>query len=375
MTSAYSATAMLRAALEPLCTRHFSADLARAYSYIDRLCLHLCFHIAQECQLPRRSPETLADLAARIGLGPEAAYLLTAILDILAEEGFATWTEDGWVACRPCPPDGSAELQRAARMACPEALATFELIERCHDHAVAFIGGHEPGMAAIFPRGDLGLWERIHTADAVMSLYADLIPPALEVILGQGAHVLEVGAGVGAVAQRCLPLLRRRDTREYWFTDLGKLFVQRAQDRYGHKAWMRFATVDLDRSLSDQGFGPGSVDVVIAVNVLHVARDLVFTLRELHAALRAPGWLLCAEGSPPDHRRRWRLCLIYAFLHGWWDVSLDATMRPRPGFLLPSEWTTALRACGFDRVQTLPGEEWFDGPCRGGLIIAAKGVT
>jgi SAM-dependent methyltransferase len=364
----------LRVSLEPLFCRCFSADLERAYFFIDRLCLHLCFRVVHDCNLLKPHPEAFDDMVSRIGAAPEARYLLNAVLDLLAEEGFAAGREDGWESLRPCPPDRSVELQQEARVSCRQALATFELLERCHEHAPTFIAGREPGMAAIFPRGDIQLWERLHAADAVMSVYADVVLPTLEAVLHPRACVLEVGGGVGAVLQRCLPSLRASDVREYCFSDIGWLFVQKAQQRYGREAFMRFLRIDLDGLLFTQGLEAESFDVVIAVNVLHSARDLGFALRELLAVLKPGGWLICGEGSPPSRERRWRLDLIFAFLRGWWDVSTDPVLRPRPGFLLPAEWGTALLASGYQQVRALPGEGWFAGPCRGGLIMARKGI-
>jgi SAM-dependent methyltransferase len=363
----------LRTAMEPVFSRCFSADLEQAYWFIDRLCLHLCFLVVHECRLLQTGPESLADLAARIGVPSSALYLLNTVLDILAEEGFVTCSENRWKSLRSCPPEESPALQRNARASCPQALATFELIKRCHEHAMSFLKGRQTGMAAIFPRGDVGLWERLHTIDRVMSVYADFVPRALEVVLAGNARVLEVGAGVGAVLQRCLPLLVRRDVQEYCFTDIGNLFVQRAHDRYGGEKFLRFMAVDLDRPLHGQALEPESFDVVIAVNVLHSARDLAFTLGQLRQMLKKSGWLICSEGSPPDHKRRWRLDLTFAFLRGWWDTCTDPVLRRRPGFLLPAEWGTALLAHGYHPVHVLPGKSWFRGPCRGGLIMAGKG--
>jgi hypothetical protein len=39
---------------------------------------------------------------------------------------------------------------------------------------------------------------------------------------------------------------------------------------------------------------------------------------------------------------------------------------------MPDQWKDALLACGYQRVYGLPGEDWFAGPCRGGLILAEK---
>jgi SAM-dependent methyltransferase len=148
--------------------------------------------------------------------------------------------------------------------------------------------------------------------------------------------------------------------------------VQNAKAAHGDEPFMRFATIDLNRPLASQGLAPESLDAIIAVNVLHVAKDLAFTLRELKAVLVNTGYLFFGEGSPPDSRRRWRLDLVFAFLRGWWDVELDPVWRPRPGFLLPDQWVKILRQCGYQPVHALPGEGWYPGPCRGGLVAAGK---
>lgn len=167
---------------------------------------------------------------------------------------------------------------------------------------------------------------------------------------------------------RCMSLLETAEVGEYRFTDVGQVFVHAAQHRY-RAPWLHFSLFDVDRPLGDQGLAAGTFDVVVAVNVMHVARDLGFSLRELRRALRPHGSLILAEGSPPNSHHRWCLDVVFGFLPGWWDVGLD-DLRPRPGFMLPSEWGRALRACGYAAVSQIPGERWFAGPCRGGLIVA-----
>jgi SAM-dependent methyltransferase len=350
----------------------FGDDLERAYAYVDRLCLELCFRLAREHGLLGPAAEPLADVRARLGVAPHAMYLLDSVLAILAEEGFARQTQLGWEATRACPPDASADLQRQARAACPAAIPTFELIARCHAHAGAFLTGRVPGLPAIFPQGDLTLWERVHTVDRVMSIYADLIVPALAALAPRQARLLELGAGVGAVLGRCLAAFDQLDVADYWFTDIGPTFIQRAQQAYSREPRLRFTLLDVDGPLRRQGLAPDSFDVVIAVNVLHVAKRLAASLREVGTVLKPGGYLVLAEGSPPRRGERWRLDVVYAFLRGWWDVVTEPRLRPRPGFLLPSEWERVLLACGYEAVLLLPGEDWFSGPVRGGLIIARR---
>lgn len=64
------------------------------------------------------------------------------------------------------------------------------------------------------------------------------------------------------------------------------------------------------------------------------------------------------------------LDIVFAFLRGWWDASLEPPWRQSPGFLWPYQWKRALIAAGYYPVRVLPGEEWFHGPCRGGVVLA-----
>jgi SAM-dependent methyltransferase len=150
------------------------------------------------------------------------------------------------------------------------------------------------------------------------------------------------------------------------------LFVARGRQRFGDAPWVKFACIDVDLALLSQGLEPESVDVIVGVNVLHVARDISYSLREMQKVLKPHGYLILSEGSPPDRSRRWRLDVVFGFLRGWWDVKIDSRLRPRPGFLLPSEWALLLRACGYGTVHVLPGESWFADACRGGVVLAQK---
>lgn len=349
--------------------RAFSDELELAYRYVDRLCLELCLSLADELALLSNEPESLDRLMGRVGAVDEARYLVHAVLDILTETSFARRTDSGWKRCGQWPLDRSRGTHDRACQACPAASPTFELIERCRAAATGFVTGRTRGLAAIFPRGDLTLWERLHNEDRVMSIYADLAASALHAAVRPGMRVLEVGGGVGSVLARCASPLEAAGIGEYWFTDVGRTFVEAARDRHKDIPWLRFAQLDVDRRVEQQGFQPESFDVVVGVNVAHVARDLGYSLRELRGALRPGGRLILGEGSPPNKHDRWRLDIVFAFLRGWWDVAVDS-LRPRAGFMLPSEWGRALTACGYDPVSLIPGEGWFAGSCRGGLIVA-----
>jgi polyketide synthase PksN len=351
----------------------FSPDIERAYTNIDLLALHFCCGLVHRFGLFDEGPVfTFDDVLRKTGGVPDAHYLLRTALDILREEGYVSEESEAWRVCRPCPPDETPRLQDEARESCPGAISVFECMERCHAHAVAFITGEETGLDVIFPNGDLRLWERVCRESGVISVYNDLVATLLEHLLPpEGARVLEVGGGIGGIIKQSLSMLRARNVQEYWFTDLGKYFVKRMQGTYRGEEFLRFAVADIDRPLAGQAIEPG-FDLIMGVSVVHAAKNLEFTLREFRSALREGGHLLLGEASPPARGRRWRLDMMLAFLAGWWDVTLDPMLRPRPGLLFPSEWLELFRVCGYQSAMALPGEAWFRGSCRGGLLVARK---
>ena len=95
--------AALQARMEPLLARGFSHDLERAYSYVDRLCLNLCFNLVHECDLLRFHAEPLAAVIARAGVAPEAVYLVGSVFEILAEEGFVEHARRRLETATPLP--------------------------------------------------------------------------------------------------------------------------------------------------------------------------------------------------------------------------------------------------------------------------------
>lgn len=347
----------------------FSDELECAYRYVDALSLELCLAVADQLALLSDEPASLDHVMERVGAVDESRYFVRAVLDLLTEASYAQRDDSGWTRCAHWPLSTSMDIHARARQACPAASATFDLIERCRAAAAGFVTGESRGLTAIFPRGDLTLWEQLHGEDRVMSIYADLAASALHDAVRPGMRVLEIGGGVGSVLSRCASSLEAAGIGEYWFTDVGHMFVDSARRRYANRPWLRFAELDIDRSFRLQGIMPGTFDLVVGVNVAHVARDLADSLGELRRVLAPGGRLILAEGSPPNTRDRWRLDIVFAFLRGWWDVAVDS-LRPRPGFMLPSEWGRALNACGYDPVCLIPGEGWFGGPCRGGLILA-----
>ena len=114
-----------------------------------------------------------------------------------------------------------------------------------------------------------------------------------------GMQYLEIAAGQGAISSSVLQTLGAKNTprfSQYLFTDndpdcleAGKKTLKAWQDR------VQFRKLDINAHPSNQGFEEGSIDVLLAGNVLHEVHDISAALAHCHWLLRAGGKLIFTE--------------------------------------------------------------------------------
>jgi SAM-dependent methyltransferase len=114
---------------------------------------------------------------------------------------------------------------------------------------------------------------------------------------------------------------------------------------------------DLDQPAAAQGLLPASFDVVLAVNVLHIARDLRAALGSVRELLVPGGWLVAGECIRLLPGQTIAIELIFQQLRSFTHVELDPELRPEHGFLTPELWRRALAATGYDGFFLVPDIE------------------
>ena len=110
--------------------------------------------------------------------------------------------------------------------------------------------------------------------------------------------------------------------------------MQRAREKFAPHAFMRFQTLDLEKTPAAQGLADGAFDVIIAANVVHATRDLRLTLQRLRSLLAPGGELLMLEVAGLE---RW-IDISFGLTDGWWgfdDTALraDYPLLSRPAWL------------------------------------------
>ncbi|CDN87115.1 type I polyketide synthase [Hydrogenophaga intermedia] len=301
-------------------------------------------------------------LAARLRVQPRHGRLFARLLAILAEEGLLAHEGDHWVARAAWPAvQPEAELARL-HAAHPDAMAELEMTGRVAASMAEALRGEREPMELLFPGGSLANAERMYRDAPTAQVFNGLLGEVMHALLahqaanpGRPLRVLEIGGGTGGTTARIAPLLPAQGV-EYTFTDIGPLFVARAQERFGQHGFMRFQVLDLEKDAAAQGFAPQSFDLVIAANVVHATADLRRTLGRVRGLLAPAGLLAMIEVTQPQ---RW-FDLTVGLTEGWWAFD-DTDLRTDYATLPRARWLSLLAECGFADSAALPVGESHTG--------------
>ena len=168
--------------------------------------------------------------------------------------------------------------------------------------------------------------------------------------------ILELGAGIGGATEFFLRSFSAHEDEkigtaryaEYDFTDISSSFFEKAQETFKDHKRMRFKTLDITNNPTEQGYDPGTYDLIVAANVLHATRDLSTTLLHIHKLLKPHGKLVLLEITRPGSLRSG---FIFGLLPEWWLASEG--YREWSPCLSPEKWHDVLTQQGFSGTDVV----------------------
>lgn len=166
-------------------------------------------------------------------------------------------------------------------------------------------------------------------------------------------RILEIGGGTGIATVELLPVLASRQT-SYTFTDLGSFFVNEARKKFRSYPFVQYGLLDIECPPQEQGYESHSFDVVVAVNVLHVTRNISEALDHVRSLLTPGGFLLLWEITEPKPE----LDMIDGLLMNPIEDEKGSRNMGNP-FLSKEQWQEALKLHGFAKVATFSEIEAF----------------
>lgn len=366
-----AAAALLRGLLPAELLPLFDASFVRLHLLYDEFIHRLVLRVVRETRLEQaiREPGTPAEIATRAGFaGSQALVPLDWMLRHLTARGLLEELSGGaafrYRSLGPFPTLDPAPVSEEQKRLDPSWMPAYTLAETVARDYPAFLRGKVTGEEVLFSPRRLRLWIDYFSNDNGLYVVNNRVGAlAVEQWLPRsGGVVLEVGGGLGSGALALLERLEAADRlgaiAEYRFTELVPAFLRRGEQalRTRHPGLSRvtFASLDMNRPFGEQGVAPGSVSVVYAVNTLHVAHDLDFTLGEVLGALEPGGCLILSECVRSQARQPIESEFVFNLTETFRSPRLHPLYRPSGGFLTPGQWKGAMEAAGFADIRFLP---------------------
>ncbi len=241
------------------------------------------------------------------------------------------------------------EIEQAQASHDASCLPSYAIARLASELYVPVVRGEADGETALFGPDRVGAWRDYFANDNPLYAVGNRIAAvALDAALpAEGGAVLELGGGFGSAADAALDRIAPR-ARSYRLTDVVAAFLRpasRALAARFSRAPVSCGRLDMNAAFAEAGVEPGSMACVYAVNAVHAARDLPFTLREIRRALAPGGTLVLGECVRPFPGRPVPVEIVFN--------ALDA-FRAAGGFLTPERWTAVLVAAGFRDVRVYP---------------------
>jgi SAM-dependent methyltransferase len=358
-------------------TQHEACELIERYA--TALAVDLCGSLGLSRLLG--AAVSVEDVRAAQGWTPAITPALAWLLERLAQAGHLGRAGGGYHLRRALP-DSSVTAIRGRALAVDASFAPgYDLLDEAAAAFPAIARGETTGERALL--GKLALWIRyFDNQNGAYALNNRVATQAAVRHLAAGAHVLEVGAGLGSASEALLDALAAGErlslVAAYRATEPVAFFSRRAQrvltGRFPGVPFT-FAPLDLNEPWEAQGVPPGSQQLVWGVNVFHLAHDLDATLRRARAALAAGGALVVGEGMRPADDAAVGAELPFRLLESFTAVTCDPATRPTPGFLTAERWVAALERAGFRDVAVVPDVRALRTYYAGMVAAAVVGVA
>ena len=351
----------------------FSERLYQSIELMERYSIELAVDLLGRLNLSEQLDawRSANELCGILSFQPRFRVALHWILSRLMESGCLEMRDDGVTRSyrlrnMPCKPD-LKHLRVVGLNIDPANAATLDLLDYAASAYPALATGRQSGNHSLFGPQGISLWLNYFHNDNLTYAVNNWIAAAAATdrLSAQPIlRVLEIGAGTGSATEILLKLLSERGLlsrlERYAVTEPNAYFRRCNQRKLAAQhpnLPLEWTTVDLDLPWSEQGIAPGEFDLVYAVNVMHISKNLLFSLNEARSSLAAGGWLVIGECVRPYANQPMYPELMFQILDSFTNVKTDPEIRPNPGFLTAAQWRRAFSRAGFPRTEIAPDVE------------------
>jgi SAM-dependent methyltransferase len=351
----------------------FTEQLYQSIELMERYSVELAADLLRQLDLIDALDEWMSaeELCRARSFQPCFHFALSWLLDRLIETGCITAQTDG--ATRryrlrdPLWQSELARLRAAGLQIHPSNAATLDLLDAAANLYPAVARGEKSAEQNLFSPNRTSLWLNYFdngNLSYAVNNWVTAVAIANCLDTRASIRILEIGAGAGSGSKALLRWFSERDLLphidRYLISEPNAFFRRRAQRELAHTYTdvpLEWGAVDLNSPWNSQGIARGEFDLIFAVNVMHIARDLLFSLTQARSALAPDGWLIIGECLRPYPNQPIYPELMFQILESFTDVELDPEVRPNPGFLTPEQWRSALTRAGLENLRVQPAIE------------------
>ncbi len=348
----------------------FSECLYQSIELMERYSIELAVDLLGRLNVVEQLGEwrTVESLGTLLGFQPRFRFPLEWILTRLAEAGCVEIQNQGTSrSYRLREILWQPDLKRLRALGVeidPSNAATLDLLDHAASLYPAIATGQQSSDHNLFGPHGLPLWlNYFHNENPTYAVnnWVGGTVAAEHLSSRQKLRVLELGAGTGSGTEVLLKLLDERGLlprlERYLVTEPNAYFRRCNQRKLATQFSnipMEWSTLDLDLPWNRQGISPETFDLIYAVNVMHISKNLLFSLNEALSALAANGWLVIGECVRPFADQPMYPELMFQILDSFTDVETDPEIRPNPGFMTAEQWRCAFCRAGFAHTEVAP---------------------
>jgi len=359
--------------LQQFPTAVFSERLYQSIELMERYSIELAVDLSRQLNLGDqlggwRSADELCDL---LSFQPRFKFALRWMLERLVESGCAEARNNGESRCyhlRDALWQPDLKALRAIGLGIdPANAATLDLLDHAASLYVAVASGQQSGDHNLLGPQGIPLWLNYFHNDNLtyaVNNWVGAVLAADHVSTRRTLRILELGAGTGSASEILLQLLAERGllsrVERYRITEPNAYFRRCSQRKLTAQypnLPLEWAPLDLDLPWKSQGIASEEFDLVYAVNVMHISKNLLFSLSEARSALATDGWLVIGECVRPYDDQPIYPELMFQILDSFTNVETDPEVRPNPGFLTAEQWRRAFSRAGFRQTKVAPDIE------------------
>jgi SAM-dependent methyltransferase len=351
----------------------FSERLYQSIELLERYSIELALDLCRQLNLVDQLGEwrSTDELCRLLSFQPRFKLALSWILERLVESGCAETRTDAQVRSYhlrqpPWQPD-LKQLRAAGLTIDPANAATLDLLDHAASVYPDVANGQQSGDQNLLGPQGVPLWLNYFHNDNLtyaVNNWVGAILAADHLFTRQTFRILEVGGGTGSASEILLQVLAERGLlpriERYLITEPNAYFRRHSQRKLAGRhpnLPLEWAPLDVDLPWDTQGISAGQFDLVYGVNVMHISKNLLFSLNEARAALTSDGWLVIGECMRPYDNQPIYPELMFQILDSFTNIQTDPEFRPNPGFLTAERWCRAFSRAGLRHAKVVPDIE------------------